>query len=188
MGVEHGRVTVSKQPIAIALAFKDAPPATVDVGGAFSFSVLPVWPKGLNPAGASYVLREGEHRLQAGPLPGSEKEDGSIALTLRAPAEAGEHRLFFVVTSAKQDGHEPAEGTLPFALTTLPHGTSLALWDVPSPVIRNTVRDQGRREMLGLVRARRYGYRDPRRAGQAHGIRCARGNDGARNRDARFHR
>lgn len=129
---------MSKHATVIALAFKDAPPATVDAGGAFSFSIVPAWPKGLGPEGASYVLRKGEHRLQGGALPESDKDDGSIALTLRAPDETGEHRLTFVVTSAKQDGHEPAEGTLPFALTAVPHETSLALWDVPSPVVRNT--------------------------------------------------
>ena len=33
---------------------------------------------------------------------------------------------------------EKAEGALPFSLKTVPHATSLAVWDVPSPVVRNT--------------------------------------------------
>jgi hypothetical protein len=127
---------VSKQPI--SLAFQNAPPATVEAGGAFSFSVLPVWPKGLDPADASYVLREGERRLEAGALPRPNAEDGSIALTLRAPAETGEHCLSLIVTGAKSERDEPAVGALPFVLTTVPHETSLAVWDVPSPIVRNT--------------------------------------------------
>lgn len=128
---------MSKRPIAIVLAFKERPPASVDAGTAFSFSVVPTWPQGLAAEGASYALREGERTLQSGALAKS-AEDGSIALTLRAPDETGEHRLTFVVTSAKSKEYEPAEGALPFTLTTVPHDTSLALWDIPSPVVRNT--------------------------------------------------
>jgi hypothetical protein len=63
-------------------------------------------------------------------------EDGSIAFTLRAPDEVGEHRLTLVVASEGKEGHETAEGTLSFVLTTVPHETSLAVWDIPSPVVR----------------------------------------------------
>ena len=129
---------MSKHPIAVALAFKNAPPASVDAGSAFSFSIAPVWPEGLGAEGASYVLRDGERRLSAGVLPQPNAEDGCIALTLRAPDEAGEHRLTLVVTGAKQEGQEPRQGALPFVLTTVPHETSLAVWDVPSPIVRST--------------------------------------------------
>ena len=86
--------------------------------------------------GRALRTSRGRTALEAGTLP-KPAEDGSIALTLRAPDETGEHRLTFVVTSAKQEGNEPAEGALPFVLTTVPHETSLAVWDIPSPVVRN---------------------------------------------------
>jgi len=90
-----------------------------------------IWPTGSAAADARYALRSREHVLDSGALPGP-GEDGSIALFLRAPDEVGNHELMLVVTSGK------AEGTLPFSLTTIPHATSLAVWDVPSPVVRST--------------------------------------------------
>ncbi len=164
-----------KHPVVIALAFKDAPPATVDAGSAFSFSVVLTWPKGLNPEGASYVLREAERNLQTGTLPKPNGEDGSIALTLRAPDEPGEHLLVLIVTSTTQEGHEPAEGVLPFALTTVPHETSLAVWDIPSPVVRNARFEiKAGAKCSASCGLRRQGHRNPRRAGQTDRVGHAR--------------
>ena len=126
---------MSRGPLEIALAFDQAPPTSVDAGAAFSFSVAPVWPKEIKHDAARYALQEGERQLDSGTLP-EPAEDGNIALTLRAPDETGEHRLTLVVTSDGREGHEPAEGALPFMLTTMPHETSLAIWDIPSPVVR----------------------------------------------------
>jgi hypothetical protein len=126
---------VNKHPIAITVSFKQVPPTSVDAGAAFSFSVAPTWPKGITQEGARYALQEGERRLGSGTLP-TPAEDGNIALTLRAPDETGEHHLTLVVTSDVREEQEPAEGALPFVLTTVPHETSLAVWDIPSPVVR----------------------------------------------------
>lgn len=122
---------MSKSSLPIGLALKQAPAGSVDAGRPFALSFIPTWPKGVGPAGARYELREGERVRESGALP-EPAEDGSIALSLQAPDEVGEHRLMLVVTSAKAD----AEGALPFVLTTVPHATSLAVWDVPSPVVR----------------------------------------------------
>jgi hypothetical protein len=127
---------MSRVPLEIALAFEQTPPTSVDAGAAFSFSVAPAWPKERKHGGARYALQEGERQLESGTLP-KPAEDGSVALTLRAPDETGEHRLTLVVTSEGREGHEPAEGALPFVLTTVPHETSLAVWNIPSPVVRN---------------------------------------------------
>ncbi len=127
---------MSKGALEITLAFKQEPPTSVDAGAAFSFSIAPTWPRGTKSEGARYALYEGDRKLQARTLP-KPAEDGSIVLTLRAPDETGEPRLTFFVMSSKHEGHEPAEGALPFVLKTLPHETSLAVWDIPSPVVRN---------------------------------------------------
>lgn len=127
---------MSGVPLEITLAFVQAPPTSVDAGASFSFSVAPAWPKGSKHDGARYALQESERRLEAGTLP-MPAEDGSVTLTLRAPDETGEHRLSLVVTSDVREGYEPAEGARPFVLTTVPHETSLAVWDIPSPVVRN---------------------------------------------------
>ena len=122
---------MSKSPLPIGLALKQAPPETVDAGAAFALLVVPTWPAGSSTAGATYSLRSGERPIQSGGLPGP-AEDGTVGLSLQAPEDVGAHELTLVVTSAKAE----AEGTLSFPLETVPHATSLAVWNVPSPVIR----------------------------------------------------
>lgn len=126
---------MSERPIAIPLAFKQPPPASVDAGAAFSFSIAAVWPKEIAFEDARFFLRAGERQLDTGTLP-TPAEDGDIAFTLRAPDEIGEHRLTLVVTSTQSDEKVLAQGALPFVLTTVPHETSIAVWDIPSPVVR----------------------------------------------------
>ena len=121
---------MGKSSLQIGPAFKQAPPESVDAGSVFSVSIVATWPQGIGSAGASYELRAGKRLLESGALP-EPADDGSIALFLRAPDEVGEHELTLVVTSEK------AEGTLPFSLKSVPHATSLAVWDVASPIVRS---------------------------------------------------
>jgi hypothetical protein len=121
---------VGKSSLPIGLAFKQVPPDSVDAGSAFSVSIVATWPQGVDSAGASYTLRAGQRVLESGALH-EPAEDGSIALSLRTPEEVGEHQLTLVVTS------ENAEGALPFSLKSVPHATSLAVWDVASPIVRS---------------------------------------------------
>jgi hypothetical protein len=125
-----------KPKAAIGLSLKNAPPPSVDAGGKFSLSALFDWPEGVSREGATFTLREGERVFQDGNLP-EPAEDESTAFALRAPDEVGEHRLTLIVTSTAQAAGKSAEGALDFVLTTVPHETSLAVWDVPSPVVRN---------------------------------------------------
>jgi hypothetical protein len=122
---------VSKSSLSIGLAFKQAPPELVDAGTVFLLSIVPTWPKDIASVGANYALRTGGRVLKSGELPAA-ADDGSVALSLPAPEEVGEHRLTLMITSAKPE----AEGTLPFTLGCVPHATSLAVWDVHSPVVR----------------------------------------------------
>src|SRR6185295_6452575 len=48
--------------------------------------------------------------------------------------QVGEHRWTVTVATPENT----AQGTLAFSFKTVPHATSLAVWDTPSPVIRNT--------------------------------------------------
>ena len=52
------------------------------------------------------------------------------------PTQVGEHRWTLVVAGAGSEAGERAEGSLPLILTIVPHATSLAVWDNPSPVVR----------------------------------------------------
>lgn len=125
-----------EKAVTIGLAFQQAPPASVDAGAEFSFSTLLKWPESVAREGAMFCVREGERALHEASLPEAAVEDGSVRFTLRAPDEVGEHQLRLIVASAKQ-GAERAEGALDFVLASVPHETSLAVWDVPSPVVRN---------------------------------------------------
>lgn len=119
----------NRPPLSIGLAFKEALAESVDAGAEFSFSVALSWPQGTARDGVSYRVRDGEKIIRSGELPKA-AEDGSIAFALTAPAQIGEQRWTLVV------GNEHAEGTLPLRFTTVPHATSLAVWDNPSPVVR----------------------------------------------------
>jgi len=80
-------------------------------------------------------VREGERVLHEAVLPEA-VDDGSVRFTLRAPDEVGEHRLKLIVASA-ENAPQRTEGALDFVIISVPHETSLAVWDVPSPVVRN---------------------------------------------------
>jgi hypothetical protein len=121
---------MDKNKLPIGLAFKEALSEAVDAGAEFSFSVMAAWPEGVATKGASYRVRDGEKILRSGDLPKPSADDGSIAFALTASAQIGEQRWTLVV------GNEHAEGSLSLAFTTVPHATSLAVWDNPSPVVR----------------------------------------------------
>ncbi len=122
--------TMEKNKLPIGLAFKEAAAEAVDAGAEFFFSVALSWPQGTARDGVSYRVRDGEKIIRSGELPKAAAADGSIAFALTAPAQIGEQRWTLVV------GNEHAEGTLPLRFTTVPHATSLAVWDNPSPVVR----------------------------------------------------
>jgi hypothetical protein len=126
---------VEKSPIAISLAFAKAPPASIDAGMEFSFSISVAWPEGIAQDGAAYHVQDGKKAIQDGDLP-KPGEDGTIVFTLTAPEETGEHRWALIIESAANKKGERIAGSLPFTFNTIPHATSLAVWDTPSPVVR----------------------------------------------------
>ena len=126
----------NRVPIAIGLAFKKAPPPSVDAGVEFSFSVLLNWPEEIGLQDATYRVRDGDDTVHAGALPAAASNDGSVEFRLAAPASVGGHRWLLMIATAANEAGERAEGVLPLALTTVPHATSLAVWDVPSPLVR----------------------------------------------------
>jgi len=116
----------------IRLAFKSPPPETVDAGAEFSFAMSVTWPQGAGAKDATYLVCEGESVIAFGALP-SASTDGQIDFKLTAPEEVGRHTLTLEVRS-----EDEAKGSLAFVITTVPHETSLAAWDIPSPVVRGT--------------------------------------------------
>jgi hypothetical protein len=115
---------------------KQALPQAVYAAASYVLSVLVEWPDGVARDGARFLIKDGKRTIDEGALPEPTTEDGSVAFALRAPDEVKEHHLSLVVASAESDG-ERAEGVLAFGLKTIPHDTSLAVWDIPSPVVRS---------------------------------------------------
>jgi len=124
--------------VSLGLSFKEPPPASVDAGAQFALSLTVSWPKGVEPEGATYRVLKDDKPIASGVLPGA-AEDGSIALGLAAPKAVGEQKLTLVVAAAEKPKREPVEGLLSFTVTTVPHATSLAVWDTPSPVVRGAM-------------------------------------------------
>jgi hypothetical protein len=59
-------------------------------------------------------------------------------ITLKAPKQVGGHAWSLVVPAREVAGVAHADGTLAIHVKTTPHGTSLAAWDIPSPVVTGT--------------------------------------------------
>src|SRR5438067_1748255 len=68
---------------------------------------------------------------EAGP-----SETGEIVL--RAPPTIGQHVFSVVLPAHESAGVRHEEAALAITITTSPHGTSLAAWDIPSPVVLGT--------------------------------------------------
>lgn len=59
-------------------------------------------------------------------------------LTFQAPKRVGEYAWSFVFPRHETDRVIHEETSLPFSFRTIPHKTSLAVWDVPSPIAMNS--------------------------------------------------
>jgi hypothetical protein len=57
---------------------------------------------------------------------------------LKAPTEVGEHAWSIVFPRHETESTVHEEGCLPISFRTKPHTTSMAVWDVPSPVVMNS--------------------------------------------------
>src|SRR5262249_40562357 len=59
----------------------------------------------------------------------------SDAITLKAPRQVGEHAWTIVFEPHESGNFRHARSSLPVTIRTIAHATSLAVWDVPSPVV-----------------------------------------------------
>jgi hypothetical protein len=125
-------------------------PAELDVGAPFSLAVALTTTAGFDLAGAAYRVMQGEESVAAGVLPpivrfdpdsndydprnGPIDKRDNVRLALCAPREIGAFQWTLVLPEQEFGGARVAESTLPFSFRTGEHRTSLAAWDVPSPV------------------------------------------------------
>jgi hypothetical protein len=111
----------------LVLKLKVSCPAGCDLSG------MPVTVAG--PDGQAVIVepdvRPGDATLEDG-MP----EDIMVRhITLKAPQQVGEHVWNVRFPPHESAGVLHAECTLPVSIRTIPHGTSLAVWAVPSPVV-----------------------------------------------------
>lgn len=126
----------NNHPAEIGVALKKAPPASIDAGTEFSFSAELTWPEGVTSEDATYAIREGDKIVREAPLPAAKSEEDGVEFTVPAPEEVGEHPWTLTVSQGPEEGNETARGSLLLSIKTVPHSTSLAAWDIPSPVVR----------------------------------------------------
>ena len=114
----------------------DPLPSDVEAGADMTLRVKVSCSSGCDLHGAPVEIRSSDAVVMRGEL---ESHDGRINetpdLILEAPMEIGEHtrRVVFPKHETESTVHE--EDSLRLSFRTKPHPTSIAVWDVPSPVI-----------------------------------------------------
>lgn len=135
---------------AIALDLSKPPPEEIDLGASFEIVVAIETESDCDLAGAAFEVREGETIVAAGTLPpltqldpasdDYDPREGPVEfrpcarIELAAPREIGKFEWRLALPAQEIAGEKHAEAALPFSFRAGAHKTSLASWDVPSPV------------------------------------------------------
>jgi hypothetical protein len=135
----------------IELDLFEALPAELDRCAPFSLAVALTTKSGYDLTGAAYTVLYGDEIVAAGVLPPIVRFDPDsndydprnrridkrdhVRIALTAPRELGAFQWTLVLPEQKLGGVALAEATLTFSFSTGEHKTSLAAWDVPSPVV-----------------------------------------------------
>jgi hypothetical protein len=120
----------------VQLALSTRAPIEVAVGSAFTLQVRASCPAGCDRTGLALAVAMPDGSTATHALAthaDGVSETGDVALT--APACVGEHVVRIVLPAHDIAGTNYAEAALDVPVRTAPQATSLAAWDVPSPVI-----------------------------------------------------
>jgi hypothetical protein len=121
------------QSHATTIALCDRTPQEVPAGSEFSVTLSVSCTGGCDLRGRVLRIASPDGAVAVeGPLP-AETED-QIGITLKAPPRVGEHTWTVSLPPGDANGVLHDEATLSIAVKTIPHVTSLAVWDIPSPV------------------------------------------------------
>jgi hypothetical protein len=131
---ENGNV----RPDEVSLALIAPLPAEMPVGSAFGLKLRAFSPAGDLRGGRIELMADDEVLASRtlGELRDGGNETGELAVT--APGRLGTFNWRLVFPRQEIGGNAYPESTLPLAFRTRPHQTSLAVWDVPSPVLVGT--------------------------------------------------
>jgi hypothetical protein len=119
----------------VSLALVEPVPAEVPAGSELRLKVRAACPDGRDLRGGRIEVRAADGILASGAL-GEFRDGGNQTgeLVARAPATLGEFTWALVFPPQEIAAVAYPEGALAFSFATVPHGTSLAVWDIPSPV------------------------------------------------------
>lgn len=123
-------------PHAIALELKEPVLEEIDAAADFSFAVTVASSCGCDHSGAPFKILEGDHVRVVGEVPNLTGEHHDTAeIRMTAPEQIGEFEWTLVVPAHEINGLVHEEASLSFSFRTRHHGTGVAAWDNPSPVV-----------------------------------------------------
>ena len=117
-------------------------PSVVDAGTEITMKARVSCPSGCELRGVPLVVLDGDRRVTRSELAthdGKANETKDFALTF--PSQIGEYGWSVLFPRHDADGLIHEEASAPIAFRTRPHPTSVAVWDVPSPVVMNRAFD-----------------------------------------------
>ena len=127
----------SPESHAVELELLEPPASAIDAGAPFRLRLRVRCPSGREPGWAPVLEIDGRPlESTAGPVVEGEGGEAEVAVEACAPTEPGEHALRVLLARAEGDGTVHEEAALSLPLLVRPHATSLAVWGVPSPVVR----------------------------------------------------
>ena len=134
----------------VGLDLSEPVPGSIDLGARFTVVIAVMTESGGDLSGAVFQVLDGETVVERGALPAVTRRDphaddidprnGPVDLraitsvSLTAPARIGSFDWTFLVPAQEIGGVAHGEASLRLRFTTAEHRTSLAAWDVPSPV------------------------------------------------------
>jgi hypothetical protein len=116
---------------ATRIAVSGPEPADVAVGTGFILKVRVSCPAGCALAGAPVKVTASDGTAVAGEL----ASEGAADFALQAPRQAGAFVWSVVFCGHEVEGIRHDEKTLPVRIGIKPQATSLAVWEIPSPVV-----------------------------------------------------
>lgn len=110
-------------------------PPELDAGTSFTIKVRVTCPSGCDLRGTAVRVIASDEVLASELTAYDAKVNETASINLRVPVEAGEHSWTIVFPKHEIQPVAHEESSLVICFTARPHPTSMALWDVPSPVV-----------------------------------------------------
>jgi hypothetical protein len=118
------------------LELSQSVPPEVAVGTEIAVKVKVWCPSGCDLRGGSVTVKAAEETVATAALiEGNDGRSETSELTIKVPGQPGEYAWSVLVPRRKIRGVVHKRSSLPLAFRTMPHATSLAVWENPSPVV-----------------------------------------------------